>query len=117
MSHNTTAPQARGRAGSSMAVSIALHAGAVLLAFAFAYIKTRMPKTVEAPVAVTFRPAPPPPPPPPPAARHKQTPRQGKPTKVPQQQQVIQPKEIPKVGEKAPEMEESEEDQGGEGGG
>src|ERR1700682_820869 len=116
MFDNITAPEAKRRAGTSMAVSIALHGAAVALAFAFAYVKARMPKTVEAPVAVTF-PPPPPPPPPPPAARHKTTPREIKPKQEFTTQTVIQPKEIPKVEEKPPDPDpEAEEDLGVEGG-
>jgi len=98
-----------------MAVSIILHAGAVVAAVAVSYARAHMPRHEEA-VAVTFRPPSPPPPPPPPPAGHKpKTPRPKPVVKVTPPAAIIQPKETPKE-EKLPEPEEEEEEEGTEGG-
>jgi len=60
-----TAPRAKRRAGTSMAVSILLHGAVVAAAFGLAYARAHMPKTAAVEVPVAFRPPPPPPPPPP----------------------------------------------------
>ena len=53
-----TAPRAKRRAGTSMAVSILLHVAVVAAAFLLAYARAHMPRTTEVEVPVAFRPPP-----------------------------------------------------------
>ena len=121
----TTGGQGTGkRKSSSFIFSVGMHGLAVALAVGFTVMKDKFPKAEE-PVNVTFRqaaPPPPPPPPPPPASRKKKTrPTPTKPTQPrPTLQQIVQPKEVPKVEQKAPENlpedDGADDDEGVEGG-
>ena len=111
----TTETKTGGRKVSSLAVSLIVHGGVIVLALVGSAIKAALPK--EEAVQVVFK-APPPPPPPPPASKKKATPRP--PEKKPitpkvMPQQIIQPKEIPKEEPPPPEEKPAEDDSDDEG--
>jgi periplasmic protein TonB len=114
---------ATARKGTSFVFSVVTHGMLVLLAIVFTVVKDRLPKGEEA-VNVTFRSVPPPPPPPPPPKSRKKIVRPT-PTRPiqprPRINEIVQPKEIPKVEEKPPDNpppveDDDTDDEGVEGG-
>ena len=111
----TTEGKTGARSASSFMVSVVLHGSVIGLALVASIVKANLPK--EEVVQVVFKAPPPPPPPPPP--KKKSTPQQKKVPLIPRTQptpnQIIQPKEVPKVEETESPPDDSDDD-GVEGG-